>query len=123
MPTVHPIPVIPIDLPMDRIADLCREYRVQELSLFGSVLRDDFRDESDIDILVLFEPGAPIKFIELAALQRRLGVLVRRNVDLVPKQGLKPLIRDEVLASARVIYRGGVRQSIHGTPIENARRT
>lgn len=104
MPTVHPIPTIPIDLPMDRIADLCREYRVQELSLFGSVLRADFGRGSDLDMLVLFQPDADISLIELSALQRRLAATLRRKVDLVPKRGLKPMIRDEVLASARVIY-------------------
>jgi predicted nucleotidyltransferase len=89
---------------MDDISALCREYQVQELSLFGSVLRDDFHDESDIDLLVLFEPGAMIGFLELAALQRKLGGVLQRKVDLVPKNGLKPIIREEVLDSARVIY-------------------
>jgi predicted nucleotidyltransferase len=89
---------------MDEISALCREYQVRELSLFGSVLRDDFRDESDIDFLVLFEPEAEIGFLELAGLQHSLADLLGRTVDLVPKKGLKAVIHDEVLASARVIY-------------------
>ena len=93
-----------LDLPFDAIANVCREYNVEELSLFRSVLRDDFRDDSDIDMLVLFEPSATIGILELAALQRRLGDLVHRKVDLVSKNGLKAVIRDEVLGSARVIY-------------------
>ncbi|HET8522709.1 MAG TPA: nucleotidyltransferase family protein [Thermomicrobiales bacterium] len=95
---------LPIPLPMDEIAVLCREYQVRELSIFGSVLRNDFRDESDIDLLVLFEPEAQIGFLELAGLQFALADLLSRSVDLVPKNGLKPFIRDEVLASAQVIY-------------------
>jgi uncharacterized protein len=93
-----------LNLPMDEIATLCREYHVRELSLFGSALRDDFRDDSDVDMLVLFEPDAAIGMLELAALQRKLGQLVRRKVDLVPKSGLKTLIKDDVLRSARIIY-------------------
>ncbi|HEY7035587.1 MAG TPA: nucleotidyltransferase domain-containing protein [Thermomicrobiales bacterium] len=93
-----------LDLPLDAIARLCREYNVEELSLFGSVLRDDFRDDSDVDMLVLFEADARIGILELAALQRKLGNLVHRKVDLVSKNGLKPVIRNEVLGSARVIY-------------------
>jgi uncharacterized protein len=93
-----------LELPLESIAALCREYNVAELSLFGSVLRDDFRDDSDVDMLVLFEPDATIGILELAALQRKLGMLIHRNVDLVPKKGLKPVIRNEILGSARVIY-------------------
>ena len=93
-----------LDIPVADIVALCREHHVQELSLFGSVLREDFRDDSDVDMLVLFQPGAPIGILELAALQRKLGTLLHRNVDLVPKSGLKRAIKDEVLNSARIIY-------------------
>jgi predicted nucleotidyltransferase len=102
--TTHADRHLKIDLPMDEIATLCREYHVRELSLFGSILREDFRDDSDIDMLVLFEPDAAIGILELAALQRKLGNLIRREVDLVPKSGLKTLIKDDVLRSARIIY-------------------
>ena len=93
-----------LDLPMEEIAALCRRYGAQELSLFGSALRDDFRDDSDIDLLVLFQPDARIGFLEFAALQRELADVPGRDVDLVSKRGLKPVIRDEVLSAARVIY-------------------
>lgn len=93
-----------IDLPVAEIASLCREYQVEELSLFGSVLRDDFRNDSDIDMLVLFEPNALIGLLELAAFQRKLSDLIHRKVDLVSKSGLKEVIRSDVLNSARVIY-------------------
>jgi len=93
-----------LDLPMEEIAALCRRYGVRELSIFGSALRDDFRETSDYDFLVLFQPEARIGFLEFAALQRELTDALGRDVDLVPKRGLKPVIRDEVLASARVVY-------------------
>ncbi len=96
--------VLPIDLPLTEIAALCRRYRVRELPLFGSALRDDFGRESDLDFLVLFDPDAEIGFLELVRMQRELTGLVGRPVDLVPKEGLEPVIRDEVLASARVVY-------------------
>lgn len=91
------------DLPRDDIADLCRRYRVRELSIFGSALRDDFRDDSDLDLLVEFEPDAKIG-VELIDLQLALEDLLGRRVDLAPKRGLKSLIRDSVLSSARVLY-------------------
>lgn len=93
-----------LDLPMEEIAALCRRYGVQELSVFGSALRDDFRDDSDYDFLVLFQPEAQIGFMEFAGLQRELADVLGRDVDLVSKRGLKPVIRDDVLASARVVY-------------------
>ena len=95
--------MLDLDLPRGQIADLCRRYRVRELSIFGSGLREDFRDDSDIDLLVEFEPDAAIG-MELIDLQLALEDLLGRPVDLVPKRGLKPLIRESVLSSARVLY-------------------
>ena len=92
------------DLRTDRIADICRAYHVKELSIFGSVLTDRYQATSDIDILVVFESGVEVGFLTLARLQRELSTLYRRPVDLVPKTGLKPAIRDSVLAEAQVIY-------------------
>ena len=93
-----------LDLPLDEIAALCRRYQVRELSLFGSALRDDFRRDSDLDLLVLFEPEAQVGFMALGRMERELETILGRKVDLVPKEGLKPIIRDEVLASAQVLY-------------------
>jgi uncharacterized protein len=93
-----------IDFPMDEIAALCSRNKVRELALFGSVLRDDFRPDSDIDILVEFTPDAEIGFMTLARLAREISTLLHRRVDLVPKTGLKPKIRSEVLASSKVLY-------------------
>lgn len=93
-----------ISLPAKAIEQVCRRYRVRELSIFGSALRDDFRNESDVDFLVQFQPEARIGFLAFAGLQEDLSKIVGRTVDLVPKDGLKEVIRDEVLASAEVVY-------------------
>ncbi len=74
--------------------------------MFGSVLRADFRPDSDVDVLVEFEPSARIGFLALGRMQRELAALFERPVNLVPKDGLKPVIRREVLASTEVIYAG-----------------
>jgi predicted nucleotidyltransferase len=93
-----------LKLPLKEIGSLCQKYRVHELALFGSALGNNFGPESDIDFLVEFEKDAPIGFLEFAALQNALTDLLHRKVDLVPKKGLKPLIRDEVLSHAQVIH-------------------
>jgi len=93
-----------IDLPMETLADFCCRWKIAELSIFGSAIREDFGPKSDIDLLVLFAPDAHIGLLELARIQRELSALFHRRVDLVPKDCLKPLIRDEVLASAKVLY-------------------
>ena len=93
-----------IAIPMDQLAQLCRRYHVRELALFGSVLRDDFRPESDVDVLVEFELGAMIGFLEMAGLQEELEALVGRPVDIVSKPGLHPRMRAAVLGAATVLY-------------------
>jgi len=93
-----------IRLQLEAIRALCQRYHVRELALFGSALRDDFDRESDVDILVEFESEAEVGFLTLARMQRELSTLLRRQVDLVPKGGLKPRIRDAVLATAEVLY-------------------
>jgi predicted nucleotidyltransferase len=94
-----------LDLPLDRIADLCRGYGVVELDVFGSVARGEATDGSDIDFLyVLSDPSIGMRFFEF---QRRLADLLGRDVDqvdLVPKQYLNRVIRDRVLAEARPVY-------------------
>ena len=93
-----------LELPLDRIADVCRAHRVRELSLFGSALRDDFREESDLDFLVVFEDPQNAGIFEYADLELALTILLHRKIDIVPKSGLKTAIRDEVLSSATVVY-------------------
>jgi hypothetical protein len=87
-----------------RLADLCRQYQVRELSLFGSAARGEMRPDSDIDLLVEFLPDAQVDLVDYAGLMLDLSRLVGRKVDLVSKNGLKPLIRNSVLEEARLVY-------------------
>jgi predicted nucleotidyltransferase len=89
---------------VEELRSFCRRYQVRELALFGSTLRHDRRSDSDVDLLVSFAPTARVTFVTLARMQRELEVLLGRKVDLVPKDGLKPVIREQILATARVLY-------------------
>ncbi len=93
-----------IDIPRDAVADFCRRYRIRRLALYGSILRDDFGPESDIDVLVEFEPGARVGMIRLAGMEIELGELLGRKVDMNTPGFLSPYYRDRVLAEARVQY-------------------
>ena len=93
-----------IQMPHERIAEFCRKHRIRRLAFFGSVLRDDFRPDSDVDVLVEFEPEAHVTMFTLSRLQRELETIFARPVDFVLKDGLKRRIRNSVLASAQVIY-------------------
>lgn len=92
-----------IDIPKDRIADFCRRNRIRRLALFGSVLRDDFRPDSDVDILVEFEPDARIG-LRFFALEEELSEILGRKVDLNTPGFLSEYFRDEVLTEAEVQY-------------------
>ncbi len=96
--------VTTLAVPVDKLAALCRRYHVRELALFGSALRDDFSPNGDIDLLVEFEPEAPVTFLLLGQMERELANLFGRRIDLVTKSGLKPLLRQGVLGTARVLY-------------------
>lgn len=93
-----------IDIPKDRIAEFCRRNQIRRLALFGSVLRDDFRPESDVDVLVEFEPGARVGLMGLARMEIELGELLGRKVDLNTPGFLSDYFRDEVLAEAETQY-------------------
>jgi len=94
-----------IHLPMDRIAAQCEKYQVEELSVFGSVLRGDFGSESDVDFLVVFDKDDYGPWLgKLTGLETELSELLRRKVDLVPKPLLKWVVRDRILAEAQAIY-------------------
>lgn len=86
------------------LQEFCRRYHVRRLAIFGSALRDDFRPDSDLDFLVSFEPKAKISFMTLGKMKRELSLMFQRPIDLVPQEGLKPAIRDEVLSSAKEVY-------------------
>lgn len=91
---------------MDRkkIADFCRRHHIRKLSLFGSVLRNDFRPDSDVDVLVEFEPGASVGFLRLAAMELEFSQIIGRRVDLRTPPELSRYFRDEVLREAEVQY-------------------
>jgi len=93
-----------IPLPDDAIADFCRSHHIRRLALFGSVLRDDFGPESDIDVLVEFEPGHCVGLITFAGMQNELADLIGRKVDLHTPAGLSPYFRDQALAEAETHY-------------------
>jgi uncharacterized protein len=93
-----------INIPEKKIKDFCQHYQVRRMALFGSVLRDDFRPDSDIDVLVVFNPSARISFLTLGRMTRELSTLFGRQVDLVPQDGLKSTIREAVLSSAQEVY-------------------
>jgi predicted nucleotidyltransferase len=93
-----------LPIPPKALADFCRRNHIRHLGLFGSVLRADFRPDSDADVLVEFEPGAAVSLFKLVDIQDELSALLGRPVDLVPRDGLKPIIRYDVLASEHVLY-------------------
>lgn len=87
-----------------KIAEICQKYQISELALFGSQVRGDFTAKSDFDFLVEFQPEARISFITLGKIQEDLEKIVRTQVDLVPKDGLKPLLKNSVLSEAEIVY-------------------
>src|SRR6266581_7433064 len=94
---------LPIELPQHQIAEFCRRHHIRKLSLFGSVLRDDFRPDSDVDVLVEFEPDHIPGLIRFAGMELELSKLLGgRKVDLNTPQFLSPYFRDEVLEEAAV---------------------
>ena len=93
---------IPID--RDKVASFCKRHRIHKLALFGSVLRDDFRPDSDVDTLVEFEPGVAVGFIRLASMELELSEILGRKVDLRTPADLSRYFRQEVLQSAEVQY-------------------
>ena len=95
-------PRIAID--RDRIAEFCRRNRIRKLSLFGSVLRDDFRRDSDVDVLVEFEPESAVGLICLAGMERELSELIGEKVDLRTAADLSRYFRQEVVDTAEVQY-------------------
>ena len=92
-----------IPVPHERIADFCRRHHIRRLALFGSVLRDDFRADSDVDVLAEFEPGQTPGFA-FVRVQDELSQILGRRVDLRTPNELSKYFRDEVLAEAEELY-------------------
>lgn len=96
---------LPIELPKDKVVAFCRRHHIYKLSLFGSVLREDFTPESDIDFLVEFLSGTKVTYFDLAQMERELSqMLDGRKIDLRTPAELSPYFRDRVLATAVVQY-------------------
>ncbi|MDQ3555202.1 MAG: nucleotidyltransferase family protein [Gemmatimonadota bacterium] len=94
-----------IDIPRERIADFCRRRRVVELALFGSVLRDDFGPDSDVDVLVSFAADARHSVFDHVDMEEELQGIFGRPVDLIVKGAVRnPFIRHHILHNHRVVY-------------------
>ncbi len=94
---------IKVKLPNQKIADFCRRHNIRKLAVFGSALREDFRPDSDLDVLVEFEPGHT-PGLAFFGMEQELSELLGRKVDLNTPQFLSPYFRDKVLAEAQVQY-------------------
>ncbi|MCA3005618.1 MAG: nucleotidyltransferase family protein [Phycisphaerales bacterium] len=95
---------IPIPLPMDRIAEFCQRNGIRRLALFGSVLRDDFTPQSDVDVLVEFEPSARVSLFDLGGMSVELSQIFGRQVDLRTPEDLSRYFRGSVLREAMPLY-------------------
>ncbi|MEM8718095.1 MAG: nucleotidyltransferase family protein [Cyanobacteria bacterium P01_G01_bin.39] len=100
----HILSVTNIAIPADKIAQFCQKHYIQKLSFFGSVLRADFSPESDIDILVEFEPQHIPGLIRFSAMEQELADIFQRKVDLRTAEDLSSYFRQEVLDSAVIQY-------------------
>ena len=105
------IPQLQTQLPQQQIAAFCQRWKIQEFYLFGSVLRQDFRPDSDIDVMVSFQANAPWGLLELVRMKRELETIVGREVDLVTKQSIEQsenwIRRQEILGTAQLFYVAG----------------
>ena len=101
-------PTVPIAIDRSAIADFCKRWHVSELALFGSVIRDDFSPDSDVDVLVSLDQSARHTLLDMHRMEEELRSLFGRNVDLVSRRGVEssrnPVRRRAILDSAQVIY-------------------
>ena len=97
-----------VAIPLNEIAGFCQRWRIQELALFGSALRDDFHPASDLDLLVTFAPDAEWGLLDHVQMEQELQTLLERDVDLVSRRALERsqnwLRRQEILGSARTLF-------------------
>jgi predicted nucleotidyltransferase len=112
--------MVHISLNQSKIAEFCRKRHIRRLSLFGSVLREDFRPDSDVDVLVEFEPGH-VPGLDFFTMEIELSEILGREVDLNTPGFLSPYFRDEVLAEAEVQYAEIVEQCVHPPDRDPAR--
>ena len=97
-----------IAIPKEQLAAFCRKWKITEFALFGSVLRDDFRPDSDVDVLVTFAPDAPWSLLDLIAIREELMDILGREVDIVERAALEqstnPYRRKAILSTAEVLH-------------------
>jgi predicted nucleotidyltransferase len=97
-----------ISLPREKIADFCQRWQINEIALFGSVLRDDFGSESDLDVLVTFASEAEWSLFDHLRMEEELNRLLNRKIDLLNRQAVEhshnELRRQEILSTAQVVY-------------------
>ena len=94
-----------INIPKAKIEDFCRRWKIAQFALFGSVLREDFRPDSDIDVLVSFEPDGGITFDNRVEMLDELAEIFGRQVDLVEKDTIRnPFRRHDILTTKEVVY-------------------
>ena len=97
--------VAQVAIPNDRLIDCCRRWQIKELSIFGSVLRDDFRSDSDVDILVVFQSGVHHQIEAWIEMEDELRAMFGREIDLVEKQLIvNPFRRHHILTNRKVLY-------------------
>lgn len=100
-----------IDIPQDRVNAFCRAHRIRRLSVFGSALREDFRPDSDVDVLVTFEEGARRSLFDLVTMQDELEAILGRSVDLVEREAVEQsenyIRRRHILANEELVYVAG----------------
>lgn len=95
----------PLEIPDEVVESFCRKWKIEELALFGSVLRGDFRSDSDIDVLATFADDAKWSLFDHARMREELSTLLGREADVVETTGLRnPFRRHEILTTRRVIY-------------------
>ncbi len=96
-----------IDIPRTKIAQFCKKWKIREIALFGSVLRDDFRPDSDIDVLVTFSDDAKHTLFDLVHMEKELKEIFGREVDIVSRRGIESsrnyIRRNAILSSAEAV--------------------
>jgi len=95
---------VQLEISRTAVDEFCRKHHIRQLALFGSVLREDFGPDSDVDVLVEFEPGVRIGLIGLAGLELELSEILGRQVDLNTPGFISRYFRDQVLQEAEVLY-------------------
>ena len=96
---------------LETIKEFCQNWKIQKLDLFGSVLRDDFTDESDIDFLVTFDPEAKVSLFDLEEIENQLATILKREVDIVSRKAIENssnwIRRQNILNNSEVLYAEG----------------